>query len=285
MFLAPSLAAIAVFHLYPIVQTVVSSTFALEATTRISLDNYVGLGNYIDVLGDPNFLNALTFTLSFTAAAVILDLTIGLLLALASRYVGKRLQPLVRIMIIIPWAIPPVIQASMWRWLLNSDVGVIGRIVVALGISDQSPAFLSNPYLAVFSVIAAYVWKGSSITAIFFMGGLAAVPGEYTESAMIDGAGPLRRLFAITLPIISPTIFVTLLFRTRDALRVFDIVHGLTSGGPGTATETLSSMAYRYYFSFRQFGLGSAFAVITFVLVLIVSIVYMSRALSRFNFR
>jgi ABC-type sugar transport system permease subunit len=114
------------------------------------------------------------------------------------------------------------------------------------------------------------------------MAGLATIPKELSESARMDGAGRLRRFFSITLPVMWPTVFVALLYRTRDALRVFDVVFGLTRGGPGNATETLSTLAYRTYFSFNQYGMGSAYAIITFVLVLSVSLIYLRRIVRAF---
>ena len=117
------------------------------------------------------------------------------------------------------------------------------------------------------------------------MGGLALVPQDLHEAATIDGAGAWRRFWAITFPLIMPTILVTLLFRTMDALRVFDLVYGLTGGGPGTSTETLSSFAYKFYFKFVQFGQGSAYALVTFALVVSVSIFYVSRVQGRLRFK
>ena len=283
--LAPAIVAVGVFLLYPIFQTIVFSFFSLQRTQIITPDRFEGLGNYLRVFANPNFYGALWFTLGFTAIAVILDFLVGLGLALSTFYVSRRFRTFLRVVIIIPWAIPSVIQASMWRWILNGDVGVLPQIIAALGITDSPPQFLSVPVLAMISVVLSYVWKGASITAIFLTGGLASVPRELGESAVMDGAGPLTRLIRVTLPVISPTLLVTFLFRTRDALRVFDIVYGLTGGGPGTATETLSSLSYRTYFSFLRFGEGSALAFLTFVLVFAVSMLYIGPALRRFNFR
>ena len=209
--------------------------------------------------------------------------TLGL--ALATFWVTPALRGPLRAIIVIPWVIPQIIQASMWKWMYNSDVGLIGNVLVRLGVVDSSPLFLVTPGLAMVSLVLAYVWKGAAITAIFLMGGLALVPQDLHEAATIDGAGPWRRFWAITFPLITPTVLVTLLFRTMDALRVFDLVYGLTGGGPGTSTETLSSFGYKFYFSFVRFGQGSAYAMVTFVLVVSVSIVYVLRVRHSFNFR
>ena len=173
----------------------------------------------------------------------------------------------------------------MWKWLFNSDVGLIGDLLVKLGLVERPPLFLVEPTLAMASIVLAYVWKGAAITAIFLMGGLALVPTDLHEAATIDGAGSWRRFWAITFPLITPTILVTLLFRTMDALRVFDLVVGLTGGGPGATTETLSSFAYKFYFKFVEFGQGSAYAMVTYGLVVAVSIIYISRVQANFQFR
>jgi multiple sugar transport system permease protein len=137
----------------------------------------------------------------------------------------------------------------------------------------------------VMSVIFVFSWKGSAVTAFFLMGGLAMIPRELHEAAMIDGAHRLRRFWSITVPLIMPTVFVALLYRTQDALRVFDVVYGLTGGGPGTTTDTMSSFAYKTYFRYAQFGHASAYAVVTFLLVVAVGVVYITRIRKNFNFR
>jgi ABC-type sugar transport system permease subunit len=206
-------------------------------------------------------------------------------LALTTYWVWPRLTGVLRAIIIVPWAIPQIIQASMWKWLYNTDVGMVGDLLVQLGLAGTPPLFLANPSLARWSIILAYVWKTSSVTAIFLMGGLALVPPELHDAAKVDGARAWRRFWTITIPMIMPTILVTLLFRTMDALRVFDMVYGLTGGGPGTSTDTLSSFAYKYYFKYVQYGKGSAYAVVTFILILIASIVYIKRVQPHFRFK
>jgi ABC-type sugar transport system permease subunit len=281
----PAIIALIVFNYYPIVQTMIYSVFDLDLTTDWLNSEFIGLGNYSDVMQSDQFWYTFGFTLGFTIVVVILDLTIGMLLALSTFYVGPIMQGILRAIIIIPWAIPKVIQASMWRWLLNSDVGPIGDMLVKIGIVSEPPLFLVDQFLAMGSVVLAYSWKGASISAFFLMGGLALIPNDVIESAKVDGAKALRRFFTITLPMVMPTISVALLYRTRDALRVFDVIYGLTGGGPGTRTDTLSSFAYKTYFEFAQFGQGSAYAVVTFILVVAVGAFYIERVKKNFSFK
>ena len=285
LLLVPAALALLIFNYYPIVQTFIFSLFELDHTTDWLNAPFVAGQNYVEVLNSRQFWTSMRFTLGFTVVSVLLEFWIGLGLALATFWVIPPLRGLLRAIIIIPWVIPQIIQASIWKWLYNSDVGLIGDVLVRLGLVDSQPLFLVTPGLAMVSVVVAYVWKGSAITAIFLMGGLALVPQDLHEAATIDGAGAWRRFWAITFPLITPVVLVTLLFRTMDALRVFDLVYGLTGGGPGASTETLSSFAYKFYFSFVQFGQGSAYAMVTFLLVVSVSIVYVLRVRHSFNFR
>lgn len=283
--LLPAVAALSVFYYYPIAQSAIYSFFDLRYSTNWLAAPFVGLANYAAGLTNPQFWSAFRFTALFTIGAVFLDFWIGMIFAAATFWVHKRVRPILRAIIIIPWAIPNVIQASIWRWLLDTDVGLIGDLLVKTGLVEAPPLFLSNHVLAMVSVVWAYVWKGSAISAIFLMAGLATVPRELHESARIDGAGPLRRFFSVTIPVMLPTIFVTLLFRTRDALRVFDMIFGLTRGGPGNATETLSTFTYKVYFSFNRYGEGSAYAIITFLVIFAVSAVYLRQVRHNFHAR
>jgi ABC-type sugar transport system permease subunit len=189
-----------------------------------------------------------------------------------------------RSLIIIPWAIPPIISAAIWKWFYNADVG-IGTLLVQWGIMSSVPLFLVDPWLARFAVILADVWKMSSMIAILMIGGLAVIPQQIYDAAKVDGARGLYRFRRLTLPLLAPTIAVAVLFRSMDAIRTFDLIYGLTKGGPGITTETLSSFAYKYYFSRAQFGLGSAYGVVVFVLVLFLGVFYVSRIRRNLRFK
>ena len=281
----PAVLGLMLFHYYPIVQSVIYTFFDLDSTTDWLTAPFVGFDNYGKVMRSGQFYSTFAFTVGFTVVVVLLDLTVGMLFALATFYVVRPLRGILRAIIIIPWAIPQIIQAAMWRWMLNGDAGPLGDLAVRLGLAEQPPLFLVDRVLAIGSVFLAYTWKGASIAAFFMMGGLALIPREVTESAKVDGANALRRFFAVTLPMLAPTLYVALLYRSQDALRVFDVIYGLTGGGPGTTTDTLSSFAYTSYFRFAQFGRGATYAVVTFVLVAAVSVFYIGRIRRTLNFR
>jgi len=205
-------------------------------------------------------------------------------MAMSSFWVSPKLRGFVRSIIVIPWAIPPIISANIWKWLFNADVGM-GALLKQAGLVKEAPIFLADPVLATYSVILADVWKMSSMMAILLIGGLAIIPQDIYDAAKVDGARAFYRFLRITLPMLAPTILVALLFRCMDALRTFDLIYGLTKGGPGTSTETLSSFTYKYYFTSAQFGLGSAYGMVVFVLILGLSIIYISRIRKNLRFR
>jgi ABC-type sugar transport system permease subunit len=285
MFLIPAAIGMLVFYYYPIVYTFILSAFDLNHTADLSVQAFVGLRNYAGVLTSAPFWGSIRFTLFFTVVSVTLELCIGMVLALVSYWVWPGLTGLLRVIIIIPWAIPQIIEASIWKWMYNPDVGMIGDLMVKAGLVAQPPLFLADPNLAQWSLIVAYVWKGAAFAAIFLMGGLALVPQELHDAAKVDGARAWRRFWTVTVPMLQPTILVVLLFQTIDGIRVFDIVYGLTGGGPGTVTDTLSSFAYKYYFKFVEYGIGSAYAVVTFLLMLGAGLIYIRRVQAHFQFK
>lgn len=284
LFILPAVIGIFLFYYYQIAQTFIYSFHHLDHTTKWTGDTFVGFANYTKVLGSKNFLQALFFTLYFTAVAVFLEFWIGLGMAMTSFWVYRRFTGLLRSIVVIPWAIPPIISAAIWKWFLNADVG-LGFFLAQWGLAEEPPLFLADPMLAMHSVILADVWKMSSMIAILLIGGLAIIPQDLYDAAKVDGARGFYRFRRITLPLLSPTIMVALLFRSMDALRTFDLVYGLTKGGPGVTTETLSSFAYKYYFSRARFGLGSAYGVVIFIIIMILSFFYISRIKNNLRFK
>lgn len=284
LFIIPAALGIFLFYYYQIGQTVIFSLNHLDHQTQWSWETFVGLGNYIDVFTSSTFLGALYFTLYFTVVAVFIEFWVGLGMAMSTFWVSPMLRGFLRSIIVIPWAIPPIISANIWKWLYNGDVGA-GYILKQLGLVKEAPVFLADPVLSVYSVILADVWKMSSMMAILLIGGLAIIPQEIYDAAQVDGARGFYRFRRITLPMLAPTILVALLFRCMDALRTFDLIYGLTNGGPGTSTETLSSFTYKFYFTSVQFGLGSAYGMVVFGMIMFLSIFYIRRIRKSLRFR
>jgi ABC-type sugar transport system permease subunit len=285
LFLIPAFIGAAILLYYPMLQTVIYSLYDLHWSQDWLHAPFTGLQNYRLAAKSPAFWGSLGYTLYFSALAVSLELCIGLAVAMATFSVPRRLGSILRATIVVPWVIPPIISAMMWKWLLDSDAGLLGYLVTATGVASKAPLFLVHPVLAMHAVIMADVWKNSSIVAIMLLGGLAAIPQHIYDAAKVDGARAWFRVRRITVPMLLPSVLVVLLFRTIDALRMFDLVYALTGGGPGTTTDTLSTVAYKYYFTYSRFGVGSAYSTVLFALIAALALFYFNRIRTSLRFK
>lgn len=231
--------------------------------------SFTGVDNYAFLLRDARFWSALGNTAYFAFVAVALELALGLgfALLLSAAVPGRGL---LRAAILVPWAIPTVVSARLWAWLLNADHGLLTRL---LPLSDVN--LLGTPGYAMHAAILVDVWKTTPFVALLLLAGLQTIPEDVYRAAEIDGASRLRAFRSITLPMLRPAIAVTLVFRTLDAFRVFDAVYVLTEGGPANTTETLSIYAYKTLMRSGDFGYGSALSVATFFCVMAISVVYL----------
>jgi multiple sugar transport system permease protein len=264
-FVIPALALLSLVTVYPVTYVLVLS---LQRRMPIfDISRFVGLDNYLFLLRDDRFWNALGNTAYFTALSVTVELLLGLGVALIMER-RFRLKGIARAVILVPWAIPTVVSARMWEWIFNTDFGVLNYLT---GIRIN---WLGSPFWAMHAAVAVDVWKTTPFVAILLMAGLQAIPRDLYQAARVDGAGALAAFLHVTLPLLRPVILVVLLFRTLDAFRVFDAVYVLTGGGPANTTETLSIYAYRVLFQTLQFGYGSALAVTVFFFTGLISIGY-----------
>jgi ABC-type sugar transport system permease subunit len=285
LFILPAFAFVALFLYYPLLQTAFYSVFKLHRTVDWLNDTFVGLENYAAVLRSEAFRASFLFTLYFTVMTVTLELCLGLGMALATFSVHPRLRGILRAVLVVPWAIPPIVSAMLWKWLFHADAGVFAYLLTSSGLVENLPPFLTNPTLAIHSIIIASVWKNASIMGILLLGGLASIPKDVYDAAKVDGARTWFRFRRVTLPMLLPTILVTLLFRSLLALRMFELSYGMTGGGPGTTTDTLSTFAYKFYFTYSRFGVGSSYAMVIFAIVLAVAIIYVSRVRGNLRFK
>jgi ABC-type sugar transport system permease subunit len=235
---------------------------------------WVGLANYTAAAVDPRLLEALAHTFFFTAVSVALELACGLALAMALDGV-RRGRGAARAIVLMPWALPTVVAALVWRFMFDTGTGVVG----ALGIPALDRAWLSDPALAWVPIVLADVWKSTPFVALLVLAGLQAIDPALHEAARMDGARSWRRFMTITLPLLRPALLVAGIFRVLDAFRVFDLVYVLTTGGPGTATEVVSLYAFTTLFQDLRFGYGSALSLITFGFTFVLALGYI-RALS-----
>jgi len=272
----PTLLAIGITAFYPLGQTIYDSFFKWSLRPGFQRE-FVGFQNYINLFKDQRFLSALWNTIYFTFFSVLIEFIIGLATALVLN-ADFKLRGLVRAAVLIPWAIPTAVSSQMWKWMYNDQYGVISLMLYNIGLLEPGTPILGTPGLAMAAVIAVDVWKTTPFVALLLLAGLQTISGELYEAARIDGAGLWKQFTSITMPILRPTIGVTLIFRTLDALRVFDVVYIMTQGAVGTETLAVynRSLLMDNIFSPRGlFGYGSALSVVIFLIIGVFTIIYM----------
>jgi multiple sugar transport system permease protein/N,N'-diacetylchitobiose transport system permease protein len=268
-------AAVVVFGLvtYPVLRTVWLSVHRVLSPMPTAPTEFVALKNFGNALTDADLIAATGHTLYFTVVSTAAELVLGVLLGLLMAQ-RLRFRWLLRAAILLPWALPTVVSASMWRYLLNADYGPVNALLNQLGIIDAYQSWLGTPTSAMNMIIIADVWKNTSIAAFFVLAGLAVIPHEVNEASAVDGAGAIRRFFSITLPLLRPVIMVVMVLRTIEAFKVFDIVYVMTRGGPSNGTQTVAVNAYVTAFSNQNFGYGSAIALMIVLVVLVLAVIY-----------
>jgi multiple sugar transport system permease protein len=267
LMVAPSMALIAVVAAYPIIYAIWLSLheYSVRQSGLSRWAGPVGLRNYQNALNSGEWWASLSHTLIFTVTSVALELFIGLAMALAMHAAFKG-QGLLRTVVLVPWAVLTVVTAVMWRTMFVSPYGFVNTLL------GTDTVWLGSEPQALIVIIIADVWKTAPFMALLILAGLQVIPGEVYEAAKVDGATTWQRFTRITLPLLTPAILVALIFRTLDALRIFDLPYVLTQGQNGTST--LSTIAQEAFATNRIYGLGAAMAVLTFIIVMIVSFSY-----------
>ena len=273
LFLLPSFIFVGLFALYPIFESFRLSFYRLILTLPWLGQKSVGWENYIDLFTDPVAAQSLRITLILAVVSIPLELIIGLGMALVMNEVFRG-RGLVRAIVLIPWAIPTVISSQMWRFIFNDRYGLFNFILFGADVSGYL-APLADPTLAPMAIIVAEVWKTAPFVALILLAGLQIIPDDLYEAASIDGANPWQKFRHVTLPLIRPALLLALLFRTIDALRVFDLVFVMTQGGPADATNVLSFYGYKKTFAEGMVGYGSAIAVGIFLISLTLYLTYL----------
>jgi multiple sugar transport system permease protein len=268
--LAPSLAVIALVAAYPIGYAIWLSLNEYSVVTP-GLSRFVGFDNYSNALSSSEFWEAMRTTVVFTAASVTLELVIGLAMAVVMHQ-AFRGRALLRAVVLVPWAILTVVTAITWRTIFEPELGFANTMLSALGLPGQNVVWLGEEGYALAVMVFADVWKTAPFMALLLLAGLQGIPDDLYDAAKVDGASTWQRFRRITLPLLRPAIAVALIFRTLDALRIFDLPFVLTQGSNGT--ETLSLLAQQELTANRLIGLGSALSVLTFITVMGVSFLY-----------
>ena len=234
---------------------------------------FIWFDNYVNLVTEPLFLSSLEFTLGFTVAAVVIQVGLGLAIALFlhGRIPGRGA---IRALMLLPLMMPPVITALMWKIMMAStNAGILNHMLSFIGVGPIN--WFGSTEGAVASILIIDTWGNLPFVALILLGGLQALPNEPYEAARVDGAGALAVLRYVTLPLLSPFIVLVVLFRTMDSLRIFDVIYATTLGGPNDATTNLHIMAYQYSFQWFQMGKGMAQAIVLLLLVVICSYLLM----------
>jgi multiple sugar transport system permease protein len=267
--LAPSLILILLVAAYPILYAVWLSLHDYSVVNP-GVSRWDFGGNYTEALGSSEFWNAFRTTFVFSIFSVLLETIIGLGMALAM-HAAFRGQGVLRTVILVPWAVLTVVTAIMWRTIFEAPLGLVPSVLDKVGIGEDVVWLGQKPY-ALIVMIFADTWKTAPFMALLILAGLQVISGDVYEAAKVDGAKTWQRFTKITLPLLKPAILVALIFRTLDALRIFDLPFVLTKGAQGTST--LSLVAYEELQSNQIIGLGSALSVLTFLIVMAVSLFY-----------
>ena len=267
----PAVGTILLIALFPLVWTVWESLHLHDLRMPWLGRPFIGLDNYIEALGDERFREALVHTLAFTVASVTLELTLGCVLALAMNRTFRG-RGLVRAAILVPWAIPTVVAALIWRFMFDGDSGIVNAALAWLGVDP--PVWFVDRLAAWVPVVLGDVWKETPFVALLLLAGLQGIDASLYEAARIDGASAWRQFRHITLPLLKPALLVALIFRTRDAFRVFDLVYVMTGGGPGTATEPIALYTFTSLLQNLRFGYGSALSVLVFLVAFLLALGY-----------
>jgi trehalose/maltose transport system permease protein len=273
LMLLPSLLIVAFVAIYPLGRTVYSSFTNEQFLAGITPTQWVGLKNYEDLIHDTVFRNSVWVTLKFTLITVSFEFVLGLIIALvvSSNFRGRGVM---RAAMLVPWAIPTVISAQMWKWMYDDIYGVINDAGTRLHILSHHEAFISQPSTALASVCAVDIWKTTPFVALLLLAGLQVIPRELYEAANVDGASRIQQFWRITLPLLMPAILVTLIFRTLDALRVFDVFYVFF--GSRLDTQTMAIYAQNTIVGVGDVGYGSAISVAIFLIIGMFVIIYVT---------
>lgn len=274
------LVVLALVAAWPLLRTIWLS-FTDANLLKLDESKWVGFQNFLTrendrwygVLADPLWWRSVKNTLAFTVVTVSIETTLGLVVALVLHR-EFRGRGLVRAAVLIPWAIPTVVSARMWSWMLNDQFGIVNHMLMSLGLIDHPLAWTANPDLLMTSVVIVDVWKTTPFMTLLILAALQMLPKECYEAAQVDGVHPLKVFWRVTLPLIRPALMVAVIFRAIDALRVFDVIYVLTGSREHSMTMTI--YARQQLVDFQEVGYGSAASTLLFFIIALLTILYVS---------
>jgi multiple sugar transport system permease protein len=275
LFLLPAVLFLILFLVYPVGTMIVYSFEQVNVGSLLTgITPFVGLDNYHTVISDPDFRSSLVVSLVFTVASLVFQYIIGFSMAL----LFNRRIPLVGVMrgsVMIAWMLPVIVSATIFKWMLQSDSGIVNYILQSVHLISSPVDWLTNPKLALWAVVIANIWIGIPFNMSLLLAGLQGISEALYEAAVVDGANGFRRFLHITLPLMRSTSLTVLMLGFIYTLNVFDLIYVLTGGGPVNVTEAMPLYAYRIAFGQFDLGSGAAVATLMFLLLLGVSTIYL----------
>lgn len=270
--IAPTVILLVFISGYPLVYNLFSSVqhFVL---TEPGTQHFVGFQNYVRVFTGTDSATAFARTLLYTIISVALQFVVGMGFALAMHreYRGRGL---IRAAVLVPWAVPTVVSALLWKTNFDPRTGFVNYLLGVLHLPGSDTTWLNGVWTSWTVVLVADAWKVTPFLALILLAGLQVIPDDLYEQAEIDGAGAIRRFWYVTLPLLKPAIQVALVFRTLSAFLVFDVIYAITGGGPGNATQTVAFINWRAFLVDTDFGLGGAYSVVLTIAALLIALVY-----------
>ena len=271
LLMLPLLAVMIAVIGWPLVDTIgLSFTDARLVGTAGS---FVGVENYVKMVSSTNFQRTLVTTAEFAVVSVFAEMALGVLAALLLNQ-NFRGRTILRALMILPWALPTVVNATLWRLIYNPEYGALNAALTQLGLIDTYRSWLGEPGTALASLVVADCWKNFPLVALIALAALQAVPRDITAASLVDGAGPFNRFRFVILPYLAGPLMVALVLRTIEAFKVFDIIWVMTRGGPANSTRSLSILVYQEAFSFQRAGSGASLALIVTLLVTLLAVAY-----------
>lgn len=278
----PALIIIAMLIAYPVAYSFWLSLQKYNLK-RPDLRRFIWFDNYRQLLTDSTFLNSIKVSCIFSLCSVVLVviLSVALALLLNESFVGRGIM---RSLILLPWAIPGVVNGLMWKWVFNARVGVLNGFLYDVGLIHQYHTWLIDPNIALAFAIFANVWNVLPFSVIILLAGLSTIPGELYDAAKVDRAGVIQRFRNVTLPWLLHPLLIVLILQTMNAFRTFDTIYILTGGGPGEATNVIALQTVRTVLDFTDFGKGNAYAYVITAITLLIAILYVSTLYKRGSF-
>ncbi|MEI7845396.1 MAG: sugar ABC transporter permease [Chloroflexota bacterium] len=276
LLVAPAMLAIMGVVLLPMLNSLWLS-FQKHDLSRPQEDAFIWLSNYASLLHDPRFLNSLQATIKFSLSSVVIELILGVAIAMVLNqdFFGRGF---VRGLMILPWAMPSIVNAAMWKWIYNADYGALNALLSQLHLISHYQVWLSDPIIATMLVILANVWKETPFTVILILAALQTIPTDLYEASRIDGANEWQAFVGITLPLIMPVLMIAGLLQFIWGFQTFELISIVTGGGPFSTTEMTTLRVYATTFRSLRFGYGAAMAYLTSLIIFIPAVVYIRSA-------